>query len=111
MDTPGRRPKPSAPERTVRSRLAQLASTRWLLRGTLSERASTCGKPNCRCAQGDLHRSLYLVQSQRGTLRQLCVPQAWQERVRQAVTDYHKLRALLEELSELAWKRLKERRP
>jgi hypothetical protein len=111
MNTPRRRPQPSAPERTVRSRLAQLVSTRWLLRGTLSERAGTCGKPNCRCAQGDLHRSLYLVQSQGGTLRQLCVPQAWQERVRQAVTDYRKLRDLLEEISELAWKRLKERRP
>ena len=111
MNTPGRRVKASVPERTVRSRLAQLASTRWLLRGTLSERAGTCGKPNCRCAQGDLHRSVYLVQSQGGTLRQLCVPQAWQARVRQAVTDYRKLRALLEEISELAWKQLKERRP
>jgi hypothetical protein len=111
MDTPGRRPKPSAPERAVRSRLAQLVSTRWLLRGTLSERAGTCGKPNCRCAQGDLHRSVYLVQSQGGKLRQLFVPQAWQDRVRAAVHDYRQLRTLLEELSELAWTRLKERRP
>ena len=111
MADPVSREKLSAPERTVRSRLAQLASTRWLLRGTLSERAGKCGKPNCRCAQGDLHRSVYLVQSQGGKLRQVCVPQAWQDRVRQAVTDYRKLRALLEELSELAWKQLKERRP
>jgi hypothetical protein len=111
MDTLGRPAKLSASERIVRSRLAQLASTRWLLRGTLSERAGTCGKPNCRCAQGDLHRSLYLVQSQGGRLRQLCVPQTWQERVRQAVTDYRKLRDLLEEISERAWKQLKERRP
>jgi hypothetical protein len=111
MNSPVRRAKLSASERSFRSRMAQLASTRWFLRGTLSERAGTCGKPNCRCAQGDLHRSVYLVQSQGGKLRQICVPQAWQARVRQAVNDYRQMQALLEEISELEWKRLKERRP
>jgi hypothetical protein len=53
---------------------------------------------------------LYLVQSQGGKLRQICVPQAWQERVRQAVHDYRKMQALIEEVSELEWKRLKERK-
>ena len=111
MNSPVRRAKLSASERSFRSRMAQLASTRWFLRGTLSERAGTCGKPNCRCAQGELHRSVYLVQSQGGKLRQICVPQAWQARVRQAVNDYRQMQALLEEISELEWKRLKERRP
>ena len=92
-----------------RSRIAQLASTRWFLRGTLSERAGTCGKPNCRCAQGELHRSLYLVQSQGGKLRQICVPHAWQERVREAVNDYRTLQELIEEVSESEWKRLRDR--
>jgi hypothetical protein len=53
---------------------------------------------------------LYLVQSQAGKLRQICVPQAWQERVRRAVDDYHKMQELIEEVSELEWKRLKERK-
>jgi len=53
---------------------------------------------------------LYLVQSQDGKLRQICVPQAWQERVRQAVSDYHKMQELIEEVSELEWKRLQERK-
>lgn len=111
MNRPVRRAKLSASERNFRSRIAQLASTRWVLRGTLSERAGTCGKPNCRCAQGELHQSLYLVQSQGGKLRQICVPHAWQARVREAVTDYRKLQALIEAVSELEWTRLKERRP
>ncbi len=111
MNNPVRRAKLSASERNFRSRIAQLASTRRVLRGTLSERAGTCGKPNCRCAQGDLHHSVYLVQSQGGRLRQICVPQAWQERVRAAVNDYRKLQELIEEVSELEWTRLKERRP
>jgi len=39
-----------------------------------------------------------------------CVPQAWQERIRQAVTDYHKMQKLIEEVSELEWKRLQGRK-
>jgi hypothetical protein len=52
-----------------------------------------------------------LVQSHAGKLRQICVPQAWQERVRQAVDDYRLMQRLIEEVSELEWKRLKERKP
>jgi hypothetical protein len=101
--------KLSAAERNFRSQFARLALNRWFLRGSLSERLGKCGKANCRCTRGELHKSLYLVQSQGGKLRQICVPQAWQERVRQAVTDYHKMQKLIEEVSELEWKRLKER--
>ena len=110
MSDPVNRTKLSAVERNFRSQFARLALNGWFLRGTLSERLGKCGKPNCRCTRGELHKSLYLVQSQDGKLRQICVPQAWQERVRQAVTDYHKMQELIEEVSELEWKRLKERK-
>lgn len=110
MNNPVRRATLSANERSFRSRMAQLASTRWFLRGTLSERSGTCGKPNCRCTQGERHQSLYLVQSQGGKLRQICVPHAWQERVREAVNAYRKLQELIEAVSELEWKRLRERK-
>jgi hypothetical protein len=104
------RTKLSAAERNFRSRIAQLVSGQWFLRGTLSERAGKCGKPNCRCTRGQLHKSLYLVQSQDGKYRQICVPKVWQERVRRAVTDYHLMQKLIEEVSELEWKRLQERK-
>ena len=52
-----------------------------------------------------------LVQSQSGKLRQICVPKAWQERVRQAVSDYQEMQRLVEEVSQLEWKRLQERKP
>jgi hypothetical protein len=84
----------SATERNFRSRIAQLASSQWVLRGTLSERSGKCGKPTCHC----------------GKPRQLCVPQAWQARIRQAVEDYQQMQRLIEEISELEWKRLKERK-
>jgi hypothetical protein len=100
----------SAAERAFRSQIAQLASTKWFMRGTLSERAGKCGKSGCHCAKGELHQSLYLVQSQGGKPRQMCVPKAWQERVRQAVNDYHRMQELIEEISELEWKRLEQRK-
>ena len=104
------RTKLSAVQRNFRSRIAQLSSSQWFLRGTLSERSGTCGKTNCRCARGELHKSLYLVQSQAGKPRQICVPKAWQQRVRQAVSDYHLMQELIEEVSELEWKRLQEKK-
>lgn len=100
----------SASERRFRSRLTQLIQQHWLLRGTLSVRSRQCGKPTCHCADGQRHTSLYLVQSQQGQPRQVCVPKDWEPRVRQAVSDYQELQQLLEELSELEWQRLRERR-
>ena len=111
MVEPFIRAKLSAAERNFRSRIAQLASGQWFLRGTLSERSSKCGKPNCHCANGELHQSVYLVQSHAGRLRQICVPKPWRERVRQAVNDYREMQHLMEEVSELEWKRLRERKP
>ena len=104
------RAKLSAAERDFRSRIAQLVSGQWFLRGTLSERSGRCGKLGCHCAKGELHPSLYLVQSHGGKPRQVCVPQLWQPHVRQAVNDYQQMQQLIEEVSELEWKRLRERK-
>lgn len=101
----------SAAERQLRSRIAQLASRHLFIRGTLSDRTGKCGKPNCRCANGVLHSSVYLVQSHDGAPRQNCLPKLWQERVRQAVKDYQEMQKLIEQVSEMEWKRLMEREP
>src|SRR5258708_12065195 len=111
MAEPLIRAKLSAAERNFRSRVAQLASSQWFLRGTLSDRSSKCGKPNCHCAKGELHRSVYLVQSHAGKLRQICVPKLWCQRVRQAVADYQEMQRLIEEVSELECPRLQNRQP
>jgi hypothetical protein len=97
------------PERQARSALARLASQRGLLRGNLLQRRRACGKPNCRCARGELHASLYLVFSEGGKLRQLFVPKPWEARVQQWVADYHDARRLLEQLSRLYFEKLRQR--
>src|SRR5450755_2387892 len=99
----------SATERGLRSRIAQIVSGERFLRGTLSERSSKCGKPNCRCADGDGHTSLYLVQSQAGKVRQICIPKALQDPVREAVGVYQEIRRLMDEVSALEWKRFQSR--
>ena len=100
----------SAAERGLRSRIAQLATSERYLRGSLSERSSKCGKPNCRCASGDGHQSLYLVQSHGGKVRQICLPKALQDPVRQAVAEYQQIQHLLDEVAELEWKRFLTRK-
>jgi hypothetical protein len=99
-----------AGERKRRSRLTQMVSGQRFLRGTLAPRLRRCGKPNCRCAQGELHASLYLVQSQGGKPRQVFVPEEWEERIRQGVHGYQEIQQLLEELSEVEWQRLLDRK-
>jgi len=99
-----------AGERKRRSRLTQIVSGQRFLRGTLAPRLRRCGKPKCRCARGELHASLYLVQSQGGKPRQVFVPKAWEERIRQSVQGYQEIQRLLEELSEVEWQRLLDRK-
>jgi hypothetical protein len=105
-----RRSSLSPSERRRRSRLTQLIQGHPFLRGTLSVRSRTCGKPNCRCARGELHVSLYVVQSHDGKPRQVYVPQEWEGPIRQAVQNHQEIQTLIEELSEMEWKRLRERK-
>lgn len=100
----------SAAERALRSRLAKLVHETLWLRGTLTMRGVTCGKPGCRCAQGDKHNALCLSSSQHGKSRQVVIPAALETEVRQWVDDYHRIRDLLEEVSELAMERLHARK-
>ncbi len=97
-------------ERRRRSRLAQIIYEAHFLRGTLFLRNVHCGKPGCHCARGELHACLYLVRRQGGKLRQLFVPRQWEERIREAVKNHQEMEQLIEELSDLEWKRLKQRK-
>ena len=99
----------STSERRRRSRLAKISAYRRFIRGSLTVRKNTCGKANCRCTRGEPHLALYLTQSHNGKPRQLFVPNAWEERVRQAVSDYQELQQLVEELSEIEWQHLVNR--
>lgn len=73
----------SAKERDARSRAVKRLAEKELLRGSLVEMARLCGKPGCRCRQGQKHVSLYLA-VRRGTKRSLIyIPAALEDTVRQ----------------------------
>ena len=96
-------------ERDFRSRLAKLVHGAGILRGNLSVRERTCGKPSCKCSKGEKHVSLYLVFSEEGKYRQLYVPKDLEEEVRSWVSNHQKARELLEEISRLHRERIVKR--
>lgn len=99
----------SARERDFRSQLAKLVHGTGILRGSLTQRERTCGKPTCKCAKGEKHSSLYLVFSEGGKYRQLFVPKDLEEEVRSWVSNHHKARELLEEISRIHRERIVKR--
>jgi hypothetical protein len=99
----------SPAERQVRSALNQLLSQHGLAHGTLVVRRRVCGKPNCRCADGQLHEGLYLVVTEGGRPRQMYVPRRLEAEVRQWIDNYSKARGLLDDLSRLHWDKVRQR--
>ena len=96
-------------ERALRSKLAQMVSGQIAIRGSLFERRRRCGNPGCHCAKGEGHPGLYLTLSEGKRRRQLYIPADWADRVRQWVDNYHKIRDLMDEVSEVHWDRIKRR--
>lgn len=99
----------SEDERRLRSRLAQLVTSYGFVRGSLSLREKSCGRPNCRCARGEKHVALYLVAREDGKLHQLFVPSELEATVREWVGTQQEIRDLLEELSRRQWAKLQRR--
>jgi hypothetical protein len=57
-----------------------------------------CGKPNCRCARGELHQAWVISRSQGGASRTFMVPPEQRARLRQLTSEYRRYqraRALL----------------
>lgn len=101
--------KMTSRERKLRSRLNQIIRSRAIIRGALLYRERSCGRANCRCAQGQKHPALYLVVSENARQRQIFVPKFLQTEVRLWVAHYQRMRKLAEELSRIYLSKLKKR--
>ena len=97
-------------ERAVRSKLAKLIHEEPLMRGTLSLRRLTCGKPSCRCHSGEKHVALYLSYGSEGTVHQVFIPKELEAQVRVWVRNYASVREALERLSQMYRERLASRK-
>ena len=107
---PASRTGVGAPERALRSRLAQIVSSQGIIRGTLLHRERRCGNAGCHCAKGPGHPALYLILSDGKRQRQLYIPKDWHDRVRQRVDNHRKVRELIHQISEIHWNNIKSRR-
>lgn len=54
-----------------------------------------CGKPNCRCARGELHQAWVISRSQGGASRTFMVPAEQRARLRQLTSEYRRYQRAL----------------
>ena len=91
--------------------LAKLPPLDQVLRGSLVQRAVRCGKQNCRCAGGELHRAVYLSVTHRGgRTEQISLPRNLVATVRNGIAVYQRWWAILEQVSAVNRDLLRQRR-
>lgn len=61
-----------------------------MVQGSLYLLRRKCGKPNCRCARGELHASWVLTRSEAGRKRLYCVPEEERGRLRPLTREYRR---------------------
>lgn len=69
---------------------AQLIRSAPMVPGSLYRLRRKCGKPNCRCAQGDLHETWVLSRSEQGKSRLYTVPAPDRASVRERSLQYRR---------------------
>lgn len=63
-----------------------------LIKGSVYEIKRRCGKPGCKCARGELHRSMVLSASEQGRTKLRAIPRGRLTDVRQKVAAYQQIR-------------------
>ena len=95
----------SAPQLALRRRklLQQLGGLGPVLRASLIQRFTQCGKPGCKCMRGAKHGPAYYlaVSYAQGRTRQIYVPKDLRSLAEQWVRNYHQALSVLEEISSI----------
>ena len=77
-----------------------------VIKGSVYELKRKCGKPGCKCAQGELHGSMVVSSSEKGKTRLRVIPSGSLVEVRGKVKRYQKLRKARARLVEVHKKML-----
>jgi len=67
-------------------------SNRPIVKGTVYELKRKCGKPGCKCAQGELHARMVISASEGGKTRLRAIPRGFLVDTQQRVKRYQELR-------------------
>ena len=99
---------PGQPDLESRGQLIRsLGSLREMLPGSFVERNRSCGRPNCRCADGkSLHRQYQISVLIDGRPKALNIPTAWAEKVRQKIEMRRRFDAAATTICDINLKRL-----
>ena len=90
------------------SHLAKLVYGGNYIRANAVTMKRVCGNPRCRCAtKNKKHVSLYLCRKQEAKTKMTYVPVKLEEDVQKKIDNYHKIKELLEKISELNYEQLK----
>jgi hypothetical protein len=76
-------------------------SDRPVIKGTVYELRRRCGKPGCKCAQGELHARMVVSASEGGKTRLQVVPHGFLVEVQAKVRRYQELRRVRARLGEV----------
>ena len=81
-------------------------SDRPVIKGTVYELRRRCGKPGCKCAQGELHARMVVSASEGGKTRLQVIPHGFLVEVQGKVRRYQELRRARARLAEVHRKML-----
>lgn len=76
----------------MRGLVEPFLSDRPVVKGTVYELKRKCGKPGCKCAQGQLHSRMVLSASERGKTRLRVIPRGFLVDIQKRVRRYQELR-------------------
>jgi hypothetical protein len=89
-----------------------MASGGEILKGSLIQRFTVCGRPGCRCLQGEKHGPyLYASIFDGKQSRQVYVPQTMEAEVRRWSKNYQRLSEIISELSALSVQQIRLQQP
>ena len=84
------------------ARLKELAETGPFVQGSLCKVRIKCGKPRCKCAEGDRHEAYVLSKKVRGKTVTTHIPRDLLDEVRSWAEEQKRIKKLMREISELS---------
>ena len=78
-----------------------------VIKGSVYELKTKCGKPGCKCAKGELHPRMVLSASEKGKTKLRAIPRGFLVEVKTKVRCYQELRGARARLVEMHKKMLK----
>jgi len=90
----------------IRQVIEPFFSDKPLIKGSVYELKTKCGKPGCKCAKGELHHRMVVSASEKGKTKLRAIPHGFLVEVQTKVRRYQELRQVRVRLIEMHKKML-----